>query len=118
MKLIRIIASFLIMVMASSPALAAACSSSCAYQDAASNMAAVSDMGTMDMSHCEQHKEDQNQAPSDTPHSSMAGCHFVVAAQMSSVPSIATPDFSIVVLPRFISTAISADTSPPIKPPA
>lgn len=118
MKFVRIIASILIMVMASSPVLAAACSSSCAYQDVASNMAAVSDMGAMDMSHCEQHKEDQNQAPSDTAHSSMAGCHLVVAAQMTSVPSITTPDFRVVVPPRFISTAISADTSPPIKPPA
>jgi hypothetical protein len=118
MKLVRIIASILIMAMVSSPVLAAVCSSSCVYQEAAFNMAEVPDMGGMDMSHCEQHKDDQKQAPSDIPHSSMAGCHFVVAAQMSSVPSIATPDFSIVVPPDFISTAISADTSPPIKPPA
>lgn len=73
----------------------------------------------MDMDHCDhssmQHSEKKDAKSHD--HCSMAGCH---AASLAHFPELPTQfhDLSAADHPQFVPTAFSADTPPPIKPPA
>lgn len=73
----------------------------------------------MSMEHCDhqsmQHTEKKNANSHD--HCSMAGCH---ATPLAYFPVVTTHfhDLSALEHLQFVPTAFSADTPPPIKPPA
>lgn len=121
MKFIRIIAALLIMVMATTPAMAAVCAIQCA--DMGADMAAAKvmmDKAMMDMPDCHEHSPvpDTDQASHNHKSCNMAGCHIV---QVTPLLDRDKPVFAVVTDTAFQqadSQAISADLSPPIKPPA
>lgn len=121
MKFIRIIAALLIMVMATTPAMAAVCAIQCA--DMGAGMAAADVMMNkvmMDMPDCHEHSSapDTDKTSHNYKSCNMAGCHIV---QMTPLLDRDKPIFAVATdtaFPRADSQAISADLSPPIKPPA
>lgn len=140
MKYLRTIATFLILVMASSPVLAAVCSISCAAESLAANMSApanviASDSSTMTADHChhgvaDAGKHESSKLTSDNPasdkHQSNAehkgctmagGCHFAQAAPISPILLLSV-NYTSVTLPHFTPISFVADVPPPIKPPA
>jgi hypothetical protein len=119
MKFTRSLIVFLIMVMASSQALAAVCSISCADPSHSTHQQLLNiEMADTSMTNCHDNASSDEPQPSKHLNCSMAGCHFA---------QIVVPDLDVKglipilcdsALPQFISTAISADQPPPIKPPA
>lgn len=125
MKFTRIIALALILVLASSQALAAACSTSC-LTSIIGAQAVSTEMADMAADHChhQQPAPNQHQSQHQDQHQdqhktcTMAGCHFSQTAPAGTLATYATPYFSNTTLPHFVPLALSADLSPPIKPPA
>lgn len=125
MKFIRTIAALLIMVMATTPAMAAACAIQCADMsaDMSADRAAAKVMVNkvmMEMPDCHEQPSvpDTDQTSHNHNSCDMAGCHIV---QMAPLLDLDKPVFSVVAdtaFPRADSQVISADLSPPIKPPA
>jgi len=116
MKFSRMLAAFLILALASSSALAAVCAASCAsllMQEQVLEMASSS----MDMHDCHQADSTQQQPETEHQNCTMAGCHFSQVVFDNDFKH-QIPDLISVLQPVFISTAISADQPPPIKPPA
>jgi hypothetical protein len=78
------------------------------------------DVVMMDKDHCNhqssmQHTDKKSNSSHD--HCSMAGCHAAPAAYFPAVPT-QFHDLSAMQHLQFVPTAFSADTPPPIKPPA
>lgn len=118
MKFSRILAAFLILIMSSGHALAAVCSVSCATMDMDIQQQVLEvEMSGMDMHDCHDTDSSQKQPTSKHQNCTMAGCHFSQVVLDTNAKHQA-PKFASVFLPVFISTAISADQPPPIKPPA
>lgn len=121
MKLIRFISFFLILVLASSPALASTCAISCALHSANSLQITMSmDMSSMNAHHCKfiQTKSSGQNKQTQNNNCTMAGCHFSVAATLDFAhQDFAFNDISNQPL-HFNSFGLSADPYPPIKPPA
>lgn len=116
MKLSRILAFFLILTLASSSALAAMCAASCTSLQMQQQVVEL-DLSGMDMHDCHQADSTQQQSEAEHQNCTMAGCHFSqVVFDNDSKHQI--PDLISALQPVFISTAISADQPPPIKPPA
>lgn len=120
MKFIRIIATLLIMLMATTPAMAAVCAIQCADRgaDMRADMAAAKAM--MDMPDCHGHSPapDTDNTSHNFKSCNMAGCHIVHVTPLLDRDK---PVFAVATetaFPRTDSQAISADLSPPIKPPA
>ncbi|MDP2379135.1 MAG: hypothetical protein Q8M35_01395 [Pseudohongiella sp.] len=138
MKYLRTIATFLILVMASSPVLAAVCSISCAAESNTVGFIAndvSSNLSTMTADHCQhgvaaagKHESskqtsdkqayDKHQSNAEHKGCTMAGgCHFAQAAPVSPILLLSV-NYTSVTLPHFTPTALAADVPPPIKPPA
>jgi hypothetical protein len=112
----RVIALFLILVLTTSQSVAAACYASCIKNGGEHSQMTAPKANNSD-EHCQHVSKD-----SDEQHSkdacSMIGCHLAQTPTFVTEPQqfvfkITSTDF-----PRFISTTISADLPPPIKPPA
>jgi hypothetical protein len=115
MKFSRILALALILVLASSQALAAACSTSCQMSNIGIQATSVE---IADSDHCHHQKPAQDQHQEQHKTCAMAGCHVSQAAPLGLLATYSTPHFSNTTLPHFVPLAVSADLSPPIKPPA
>jgi hypothetical protein len=116
MKFRPIIALFLMLVLTTSQALAAACFASCIESgDEHTQMIAPGDNNLNE--HC-QHDSQSSDEQHSKDACSMVGCH------LAQTPTFATESQQFLFktastdFPRFISTAVSADLPPPIKPPA
>ena len=119
MKFFRAIAMVLILALASSPALAAICATSCASQSMMTSMHA-NDMAGMKNCHEGSMSKDQNK--SKTEHKSCAmgvSCHFSqVTPPFDASSKVVFVDSSTVSFPKFVLSSKSIDLSPPLKPPA
>lgn len=116
MKLSRILAVFLILTLASSSALTAVCAASCASLQMQQQVVEL-DLSGMDMHDCHQADSTQQQSEAEHQNCTMAGCHFSQVVFDNDFKH-QIPDLISALQPVFISTAISADQPPPIKPPA
>jgi hypothetical protein len=117
MKFVRAISVILILMLATGPALAAACSASCLAAEMQAQMSTDA-AGMAGMDHCQHQKSSQNQQQTKHGHCSMIGCQSVSAAQMGEDTSLVAPEFASTALPKFTSFGVSAELPPPIKPPA
>lgn len=118
MKHIRIIAIFLIMTLAASPALAAVCAASCASQ---SIMSSLHHDDMSGMKNCHESSKKQEQTKSNTEHKSCAmgaGCHFTQITPIESFTKYVFAELTATSFPRFVPSEKSVDLSPPLKPPA
>lgn len=119
MKFFRAIAMILILVLASSPALAAICATSCATQTMITSMHA-SDMAGM--KNCHEGSMNKDKSKPSTEHKSCAmgaSCHFTqITPPIDTSSTFFFVDASTVLFPKFVPSAKSIDLSPPLKPPA
>lgn len=118
MKFSRLVAAVLIFVLTASQAMAAVCSASCLMGEQYTQLNAALDGDSAASEHCQHDGDSRDQHHPKKTACSIAGCHL---AQTATFPSdsqqflFRTP---VTDFPRFISTAVSADLPPPIKPPA
>lgn len=119
MKLFRAIAMVLILALASSPALAAICATSCASQSMMTSMH-TNDMAGM--KNCHKGSMDKEQSKSKAEHKSCAmgaSCHFTqVTPPIDASSKTVFFDLSVISFAKFVPSAKSIDLSPPLKPPA
>ncbi len=119
MKLFRHIAIVLILALASSPALAAVCATSCASQ---ALMASFHSNSMSGMKNCQESSVNKDKSTSDAEHKSCemgAGCHFTQVTPINdSSMQYAFAELSNISFPRFVPFEKSIDLSPPLKPPA
>lgn len=120
MKLKSIIAIFMAVMLISSQAFAAACSTACLEMQDQQTHSHQSIDQHADADHCDHgsNESEQDSSSSKDTTCSMAGCHLaqtVVFACETAKPAIQASDSNF---PQFISTAVTADQPPPIKPPA
>ena len=119
MKFIRSIAMMLVLVLASSPALAAICATACAAQSA---MSSLQSNDVSEMQHCHEGSMDAHTNNSDTEHKSCAmgaACHFTqVISEADSFSKYVFADSTSTSFPKFVPFEKSIDLSPPLKPPA
>lgn len=120
MKQKSIIAVFVAVMLISSQALAAACSTACLGMLDQQTHSQQSMDQQVDADHCDHESTDSGQdSPSSNSTScSMTGCHLaqtVAFASETDKPFLQASDSDF---PQFISTAVTADQPPPIKPPA
>lgn len=121
MKHCRLLAITLILVLISSPAMAAMCAAKCAGGELIGAMhagnPAVAGGGSH---HCEQQADpaDKHQQHAEHKSCNMAGCHVSASAAFISPAQFVSADFSHGVLAYFAPPAINAELPPPIKPPA
>ena len=119
MKHMRIIAIFLIMTLAASPALAVACGISCVSTKSVMAAEKTSDMSAM--TNCHEGSMNKKETQSTTEHKSCtmgAGCHFSQVTPIDSSSHHTLIESATVSFPELASSAKSADLSPPLKPPA
>lgn len=109
----------LILVLASSPALAAVCATTCASQVLISSLHSDSMAG---MKNCHQSSinKDKSKPSAENKSCTMgAGCHFT---QLTSPITSSTKTILVysttISFPKFVPSAKSIDLSPPLKPPA
>lgn len=119
MKFFRSIAVILILALASSPALAAICATSCVSQAVMSSLHPDNMSG---MKNCHKGTMNKDKTKFDIEHKSCsmsAGCHFtqLTSPIVSSLKYIFI-DSTAISFPKFVSSAKSIDLSPPLKPPA
>jgi hypothetical protein len=119
MKLYRSIVLILILVLASSPALAAVCAISCATESVVLSLHA-NDMSGMQHCHEGSMTKDTNKPHSEHKHCAMgAGCHFSqVIFSFDGLSNYIYADLSSASFPKFVPSENSRDLSPPLKPPA
>ena len=120
MKQRSIIALFVAVMLISSQALAAACSTACLGMLDQQTHSQQSMDQQADADHCNHDSADSDQGSQSSKSSScsMAGCllaQTVAFASVADKPVILATDTNF---PQFISTAVTADQLPPIKPPA
>lgn len=125
MKPFRAIAMFLILVLASSPALAAICATSCASQTI---MSSVHSDDMSGMKNCHEDSMNKNKSTPNSEHKSNnehkscamgAGCHFTQLTSPADLSSkYVFADSTTISFPRFTPFEKSIDLSPPLKPPA
>lgn len=119
MKFFREIATILILALATSPALAAVCATSCASHAVMSSIHSDSMAGMKD---CHQSSINKNKSKSSTenkPCSMSAGCHFTqLTPPTVSLTKYVFADSTSISFPKLVSSAKSIDLSPPLKPPA
>ncbi len=119
MQSLRSIAVILILVLASSPALAAICATSCASR---SVMTPLNSNDMSETQHChEGSMKTQTNKPS-TEHQSCvmgAACHFPqVISEVDPLSKYVFAGSTSASFPKFVSFDKSIDLSPPLKPPA
>ena len=119
MKLFRSIAMILILALASGPALAAVCATSCASQALMSSLH-TDNMSGMKNCHEASMNKDKNKTHTEQKSCAMgAGCNFT---QVTPPVDLSTKDIFAVSMaisfPSFVPSEKSIDLSPPLKPPA
>ena len=119
MKFFRSIAMVLILALATSPALAAVCATSCASQAIMSSMHPDNMSG---MKNCHEASMNKDKNKTHTEHKSCAmgaGCNFT---QVTPPVDLSTKEVfaisTVISFPRFDPSEKSIDLSPPLKPPA
>lgn len=120
MKLKSIIAIFMAVMLISSQALAAACSTACFGMSDQTTHSQESMDQHADTDHCDHGTadSDQDEPASKSSSCSMAGCHLAQTVAFPSETDKPVFRASGSIFPQFISTAVTADQPPPIKPPA
>ena len=108
----------LILVLVSSPALAAICATSCASESVMSSL--HDDMSKMQHCHEDSKSKDTNKSDVEQKSCAMgAGCHFTqVVFPFDALSKYIYTDSSTVSFPKFVPSGKSTDLSPPLKPPA
>ena len=137
MKFSKIIAVLLVCILAISPALAAVCATSCAATETKTSIKPSNEHCRM-MAVMNQHENANKQSlqklalqadtqhhPQNNPHKTnnhascgMAGCNTAQILPLLSAEKVYFAQASSVVLTSYNNFGISADISPPIKPPA
>lgn len=121
MKFTRLVITLLILTLASGPTFASLCATTCASHTTEVNAANdQADMSGMSSGHCHESEPKSNQ---DQKHSGdmgcvMAGCHFAQTVLPGDLIKTVIADFTDVTPIYFNPLGISADLSPPLKPPA
>lgn len=119
MKFFRSIAVLLILALASSPALAAICATSCASDSLMSSMHS-DDMASM--KNCHEGSMSKDKPKSSNEHKSCvmgAGCNFTqVTSPIIASQKLAFDDPVRITFTSFVPSEKSVDLSPPLKPPA
>lgn len=119
MNLFRLIAVILVLVLASTPTLAAICATSCASESA---MTSLGSSDVSEMQHChEDSKATHTNKPSKEHTSCAMGatCHFTqVISELDSLTRFVFADLISESFPKFVAQDKSIDLSPPLKPPA
>jgi hypothetical protein len=111
----RIFAVFLITILTISPVWASYCITECTHAEMNVSMVMESTQEMAGMADCHDHSIPQPSKKDG--YCSMAGCHVISSACFhADTHQFLKPDNSEPF--RFISIAISADTPPPVKPPA
>jgi C1A family cysteine protease len=121
MKFPRIIAAVLIMIMTSSPVLAADCAVACATGSMMTQkVAANNDSSTMSMSNCHMatHEQNKNKTSGEHKDCAMAGCNLAQTTPAPYSVRAFFPEQPISSYPSFDQAEASVDLSPPLKPPA
>lgn len=118
MRIFRSIAVILILVLGSSPALAAICATSCASNSMMSSVHSA-EMAGMQNCHEKQVKDTQHKPINEHKSCAMgSGCHV---SQITPIQS-PTKDFFVAItaiaFPSFKPSEKSVELSPPLKPPA
>jgi hypothetical protein len=120
MKLKNVIAIFLVIMLTTSQALAAACSVACGMPDQQQQSQQSMHHHAAE-EHCHHDDSDDSQDSNESSKNStcsMAGCHLLHAVTFTSESNKPFIEASGSIYPKFISTAVTADQLPPIKPPA
>lgn len=121
MKKFRSIAVMLILVLASSPALAAICAASCASQSATPLSLYATNIDEMQHCHEDSASTDETHT-SNTEHKSCvmgAVCHFAqVISDVDPLSKYAYVDTASVLFATLASSDKSVNSPPPVKPPA
>jgi hypothetical protein len=117
MKSFRAIAMILILALASSPALAAICATSCASHSIMSSMHA-DDMSGMKNCHESSMKKDKQQSNQHKSCAMGAGCNFTQVTSPITSQKLVFLDTLRASFPSFVPSEKSVDLSPPLKPPA
>jgi hypothetical protein len=119
MKFFRAIAVILILALATSPALAAVCATSCASQSIISSLHSDDMFG---MKNCHEGAMHKDKNKTSTEHKSCAmgaGCNFTQATPPVDLSSRYVVAISTATaFPKFVPSEKSIDLSPPLKPPA
>lgn len=118
MKFFRSIAAILIFALATSPALAAICATSCA---SGSVMASIHVNNMDGMKNCHEGSMNKSQQKPGTEHKSCAmgaGCHFSQVTPVESSSKYFFAAIAAISFPGFTPSGKSVDLSPPLKPPA
>jgi hypothetical protein len=119
MNLFRSIAVMLILVLASTPTLAAICATSCASESA---MVSLSSSDLSEMQHCHEDSKGKHTNKPSTEHNSCVmgtTCHFTqVISEFDSLTKFVFADLTRESFPKFVPQEKSIDLSPPLKPPA
>lgn len=115
----RAIAMVLILALASSPALAAICATSCASYSIMSSLHAG---GMSEMKNCHDDTMEKSKQNTDAKHKSCAmsaGCNFTqLTLPIVVSEKLAFDESTRVSFPSFAPSEKSVDLSPPLKPPA
>jgi hypothetical protein len=118
MRSIHAIAIILILTLASSPALAAICATSCASHSIISSMH-VEDMSGMKNCHEGSMKKDKQKSNEHKSCAMGAGCNFTqVTSPIIASLKLVFDDTVRTSFPSFVPSDKSVDLSPPLKPPA
>jgi hypothetical protein len=118
LRYIRSISVILILAIATSPAFAANCVTSCATK---SIMTSISTGEMSNMPNCHKGSMDNEKSKSNIEHKSCsmgAGCNFSQAAPIDLSSKIVFIDLTSISFLQFNFSEKSADLSPPLKPPA
>jgi hypothetical protein len=119
MRKFRLVAMVLILVLASSPALAAICATTCASLSA---MTALHSNDMTEMQHCHEGSMGTHTNKPSAEHKSCvmgATCHFAqVISQVDSLSKYVFAGLTRLSFPEFTPFEKSIDLSPPLKPPA
>jgi len=108
----------LILALATSPALAAICATSCASHSIMSSMQ-VDDMSGMKNCHEGSMKKDEHKSNEHKSCAMGAGCNFTqVTSPINASQKLVFDDTVRTLFPSFVPSAKSIDLSPPLKPPA
>lgn len=108
----------LILVLASSPALAAICATSCASH---SVMSSIHSDGMAGMKNCHEGSMSKDKHKSSSEHKTCAmgaGCQFTQVTPIESSAKYVFATSAAILFPSFIPSEKSVDLSPPLKPPA
>lgn len=119
MKFFRSIAVLLILALATSPALAAVCATSCVSQAVMSSMHPDNMTGMKNCHEASMSKDKTQTSPKHKSCAMGAGCNFTqVTPSVDLSTKYVFVTSAAISFPRFVPSLKSIDLSPPLKPPA